>query len=44
MRKGRRFVLIAIMFGVAAAALSLGNAGRAQAEPPSPCHFGFCEE
>jgi hypothetical protein len=45
MRKCGRFVLIAIMLAVAATALSLGNAGRVQAEPADPCHyFGFCDE
>jgi hypothetical protein len=44
MRKCGRFVLIAIILAVAATALSLGNAGRVQAEPPNPCHFGFCDE
>jgi hypothetical protein len=45
MCKCGRFVLIAIMLAVAATALSLGNAGRVQAEPPDPCHyFGFCGE
>jgi hypothetical protein len=45
MRKCGRFVLIAIMLALAATALTLGNAGKAQAEPPDPCHyFGFCDE
>jgi hypothetical protein len=39
MRKGRRFVLIAITLAVAASALTLGNAGRAKAEPPELCHY-----
>jgi hypothetical protein len=37
-----RFVLIAIMLAVGVAAIGLAN--RAQAEPPDPCHYGFCDE
>jgi hypothetical protein len=45
MRKCSRFVLIAITLAVAATAVTLGNAGRAKAEPPDPCHyFDFCSE
>jgi hypothetical protein len=44
MRKCGHFVLIAVMLAVAVTSLSLGGASRAQAEPPDPCHFGFCGE
>jgi hypothetical protein len=44
MGKYGRFVLIAVMLAVAVTALSLGGAGRVQAKPPDPCHFGFCDE
>jgi hypothetical protein len=39
-----RFVLIAIMLAVGITAISLTGANRAKAEPPDPCHYGFCDE
>jgi hypothetical protein len=39
-----RFVLIAIMLAVGLTAITLSAANRAQAEPPDPCHYGFCDE
>jgi hypothetical protein len=44
MRKCTHFALIAITLAVAATAVTFGSAGRAEAEPPNPCHYGFCEE
>jgi hypothetical protein len=39
-----RFVLIAIMLAVSITAISFSGTNRAKAEPPDPCHYGFCEE
>ena len=35
-----RFIL-AIILAVSVTAISLN---RVQAEPPDPCHYGFCDE
>jgi hypothetical protein len=44
MRKGGPLVTLAAMLAVAVTAFTLGSASRVQAEPPNPCHYGFCEE
>jgi hypothetical protein len=44
MGKGRPLVLMAVMFAIAVTAFTLGGASRVQAEPPSPCHYGFCDD
>jgi hypothetical protein len=44
MCKGRPLVLMAVMLTLAITAFTLGGASRVQAEPPNPCHYGFCEE
>jgi hypothetical protein len=44
MYKSRPLVLMAVMLTLAITAFTLGSASRVQAEPPGPCHYGFCEE
>jgi hypothetical protein len=44
MYKSRPLVSMAVMLTLAITAFTLGSASRVQAEPPSPCHYRFCEE